>query len=177
MQIQGDGRVKIEAALGRPVTLLWTGNPAQGLRFRAADLGLVPFSFLWFGFAIFWEYSAVSGGTPLFFRLWGVPFLLVGLYISLGRFFVDAYIRAHTTYGVTSNEAFIVRDGAFPSVTTYNLRGMGPVEMRQGPNGTGSLIFGPRPMYGWRAWQASTTDFIGIADVARVYRLVTGQTA
>ncbi len=99
MQIQGDGRVKIEAALGRPVTLLWTGNPAQGLRFRAADLGLVPFSFLWFGFAIFWEYSAVSGGTPLFFRLWGVPFLLVGLYISLGRFFVDArtYERTRLT--------------------------------------------------------------------------------
>jgi len=46
---------------------------------------------LWAGFAIFWERSAIRDGDP--FHLVGVPFVVVGLYIVMGRFLVDAWRR------------------------------------------------------------------------------------
>ena len=69
---------------------------------RASDAFAIPFGLLWCGFAIFWEWSVVSGGrAPWFFELWGVPFVAVGLYLVFGRFIADAYQRGRTVYGIT----------------------------------------------------------------------------
>ena len=48
--------------------------------------------------------------APLIFKLWGIPFLVVGFYISIGRFFLDARARAQRFYGVT-NLRIIIIDG------------------------------------------------------------------
>src|ERR1043165_109328 len=77
--------------------LLWTGRPKGGVLFRKSDIFVIPFSILWGGFAIFWEIMAASG--PFFFWLWGIPFVIVGLYLMIGRFFYDAKKREATVYG------------------------------------------------------------------------------
>src|SRR6185295_3995125 len=68
----------IRRELGGAEQLLWSGRPSQGLVLRAMDVVLIPFSIMWGGFAIFWETIALISGAPLFFALWGVPFVLVG---------------------------------------------------------------------------------------------------
>src|SRR5205809_7881260 len=98
---------EIERELSSGERLLWSGQPRRGFRLRSSDAFVIPFSLLWCGFAIFWETSVITKGAPFLFRLWGIPFVLVGLYIVFGRFIVDARTRERTFYGITSRELFL----------------------------------------------------------------------
>ena len=69
---------EIESLLGKDERLLWSGKPASGVMFHLSDIYLIPFSLLWGGFAIFWESAALTTSAPLLFKLWGIPFVLVG---------------------------------------------------------------------------------------------------
>ncbi len=81
--------------------IIWQGRPEKGHIFCKYDFYMVPFSLLWGGFAIFWEASVIASGGPFFFKLWGIPFVLVGLYMIVGRFFVQQYMRGRTRYAIT----------------------------------------------------------------------------
>ena len=81
----------------------WSGQPKQGLLLRGGDALLIPFSLMWGGIAFFWNATVWFGlgepgrgaGQPMdwFFRLWGLPFLVVGLFIFAGRFWHDAWLH------------------------------------------------------------------------------------
>lgn len=78
--------VEIQKYLESGEEALWTGQPHQGLMFHAGDILLIPLSLFWGGGVLYWEYMALTTGAPLFFVLWGIPFLLVGIYLVVGRF-------------------------------------------------------------------------------------------
>jgi hypothetical protein len=101
--------------------ILWSGRPAQGLLFTGRDTVLIPFMFG--AFAVFWESMVLTQqNAPGFFMLWGVPFVLIGLYLIVGRFLLDAWIRAGTDYAVTNKRILIPAPGrsanSRPSVST-----------------------------------------------------------
>lgn len=98
----------LQFPLERGERQLWAGAPRQGVVLRAADVFMIPFSLFWAGFAVFWEVMAFRTGGPFFFRLFGLPFVAVGLYITVGRFLIDARRRARTSYVVTSNRVVII---------------------------------------------------------------------
>ena len=134
--------------------LLWAGRPRGGVRLRAQDVFLIPFSLFWGGFAIFWEYSVSTmtaharGPVPVIFPLFGVPFVCVGLYLIFGRFFVDAKGRERTYYGVTNERAIIIR-GLFSRQTkSLQLRAVADVSLSQRTDGSGTITFGQAPMFG-----------------------------
>lgn len=78
----------IKQELGPDEQLLWWGKPEGGFALHPNDAFLIPFSLLWGGLAIFWELQVVKAQTPIFFVIWGIPFVLVGIYLILGRFLV-----------------------------------------------------------------------------------------
>ena len=123
--------------------LLWSGSPRQGLRFRASDLVVIPFSLMWGGFAFFWEYTVVSSQkASVFFMLWGVPFVLIGLYLIVGRFFVDAWQRGQTRYGLTDERALILSGVLTREVKSLSLRNLEGISMNQRSDGSGGIRFG-----------------------------------
>ena len=100
---------RLGSLMGNAELLLWSGRPPRGLLLRTMDFFLIPFSLFWCGFALFWESTVFAMHAPFFFKLWGLPFVAVGLYFVVGRFFVDAWIRGRTLYAVTNERVIIAR--------------------------------------------------------------------
>jgi len=123
--------------------LIWTGKPKAGIVFRGSDLFLIPFSLLWCGFTLFWEAKVINTGAPLLFKLWGIPFVLVGLYLTIGRFFADAKKRANTIYGITQDR-IIIKSGIFSStVKSLNIRTLSDITLDQKADNSGTITLGP----------------------------------
>src|SRR5262252_3937643 len=137
-----DARHALQRELGPQEKLLWASQPRQGILLRSSDALLIPFSLVWAGFAVFWEASVVRTGAPFFFTLWGVPFVLVGIYIVLGRFFVDARQRRHTVYGVTNQRIVIVAGLFGRSVQSLALNALPGLSLNERASGQGTISFG-----------------------------------
>src|SRR5436309_1433909 len=72
-------------------------------------------------------------------KLFGLPFVAIGLFMIVGRFFADAERRAHTLYGVTSNRVFIVT-GRGKTVASYPLAQIPGITTTEGRDGFGSVL-------------------------------------
>ena len=132
----------IQLPLERGEKLLWSGVPRQGLVLRASDALMIPFSILWAGFAVFWEHGVITSGAPLFMRIWGIPFVVVGAYVMIGRFVHDAWRRSGTTYAVTTERVIIAASGPFASLKSLNLGTLTDVILTERPDGSGTIAFG-----------------------------------
>jgi hypothetical protein len=170
--------VSVQFPLDRGERQLWAGQPRKGIVFRPADLFMIPFSLLWGGFAVFWEVTAVSNGAPLFFALFGVPFVLVALYITIGRFLVDSLRRSRTSYAVTSDRVIISSGLLAPNTKTLNLRTLSDITLQERRDGTGTITFGPThpfaALHAGTSWPGvpQTPSFEMIADAHRVYDIL-----
>jgi Bacterial PH domain len=139
----------IERELGSSERLLWKGRPRTGLRLRGSDALLIPFSLVWAGFACFAAFAAFLSPKANPGALFTVPFALIGLYIVIGRFFVDAKIRQNTEYAVTNRRAIIV-SGLFGRKTrSINLQSTPEIALTEKADRSGTITFGTPAPYGW----------------------------
>jgi hypothetical protein len=125
--------------------ILWSGRPAQGLRLTPADALLIPFSIVWCAFVTFWEAAVIAVNAPLLFKLWGVPFILVGLYLLAGRFCIDAWLRERTRYAVTNRRILITRSGRFAALVALDRDKLPVIEVQERRDGHGTITFGQAP--------------------------------
>jgi hypothetical protein len=143
--------------------------------FRATDVFLIPFSLMWGGFAVFWEAMVLKSDGPVFMKLWGIPFVLVGLNLVVGRFFHDAWRRSRTTYAVTTERVVILSGG---SEKTLPLRTLAEFTITARGDGSGSITFGSSPSGAWSSMGPSWPGvpqvpvFENIADVRTVHELI-----
>ena len=136
----GSAEAVIRAKLDDGEQLVWSGQPRQGVFLQPTDAVFIPVSLLWGGFAFYWEYMVVSTHQFWVLQLWGIPFVLIGLYLVVGRFFADAYMRSRTYYGLTDKRVIIMRGAAVQSIALSDLK---DVVLAQTSGRSGTLVFGP----------------------------------
>jgi hypothetical protein len=137
----------VEIELGKTEKLLWSGRPPTGIMFRSSDALMVPFSIMWGGFAIFWEVSVLRSNAPFFFGIWGIPFVLMGLYMIAGRFYVDAKQRENTWYGITNDRIIILTGYLKRNIKSLNLQTLTDVSLTEHTGHRGTITFGPTPPF------------------------------
>ncbi len=151
----------VESELSDNEKLIWSGRPRQGIVFRSSDIFMVPFSLLWGGFAIFWEATAiwmifkslnsdkVLPFPALIFPLFGLPFVIIGLYLIFGRFIHDSKRREKTFYGV-SDQRIIIVSGIFSrNVKSLNLKTMTDISLTEKSDRSGTITFGRNNPFSW----------------------------
>lgn len=159
-------------------TLLWTGMPVQGWVFTLSDWFAIPFSLIWGGFVIFWNVGVWTNNAPFFFKLWGLPFLAIGLFMMVGRFILDRWNRSRTHYAVT-NQRVLISEKNGAHIRSFPINGLPSVEMTEAAGAAGSIRFGPQSVaaqagFQMRNWPGggNTSEFFRIADVRKVYDLI-----
>lgn len=123
--------------------IIWSGKPMEGRLFNKNDLFLIPFSIMFLGFAIFWESSVIfEVGAPVFFMLWGIPFILMGLYMVFGRFFYKSYLKRHTYYYVTNKRVIILKDTSNRKIEAEYIDSLPSISKDVKGDGSGTITFG-----------------------------------
>jgi len=177
-----DSTVENELRAGE--RLLWKGRPRSGIKLRGSDVFLIPFSLLWGGFAIFWEASVlthVPGNTPiaLLFPLFGVPFVLLGLYLIFGRFLVDAKRRERTEYALTNQRAIIATGVFGRKIRSIDYRLIPDTTITEKSDMSGTIAFGEsaQPSWGMQrgpfpGMEPHPSAFEMIENVRNVYEII-----
>ncbi|MGX5682520.1 hypothetical protein [Schumannella luteola] len=167
-----EDRAAIEPYLIPGERLLWAGRPDPSKHFSANDLYTVPFSIVWFGFTIFWTALAATSKAPFPFLFFGLVFVAVGIYFTVGRFVVKATRKKSTRYGVTTGRLLAVRPG---SVDEASLRGLPAMSTVTARSGHVSVVVNPPTGVQnrrYRVYENSGLDFLtrgssfGFFDVA-----------
>jgi len=170
--------------------ILWSGQPKQGIALTGRDAYLIPFSLLWGGFAIFWNVGVWSfpdtgDGPDWFFRLWGLPFLVAGLYLIVGRFFHDAAIRKSLRYAVTDQRILVRRGTRSSKLTSLDVHRLPMLELSEFGDGSGTITFdssgggtfgsGRNGFDWWVPSLRSSAQFFRIDNPRSVYDLIRNQ--
>ena len=172
-----------------PITLLpdekvlWEGRPGQGLLLQPNDAFLIPFSLFWTGSVFRMAIPLTPGRAPSTFDLFLLLFMAFGIYLTVGRFFADAWIRSRMVYLVTNERVIIVTGRG--KVTSLDIKRLPALEFRRRFGDRGTIRFGAgrgltslfanRGLSSWQPSSDPTPQFLNIADARMVYDLVQAQ--
>jgi hypothetical protein len=167
----------LKSRLGPGERLIWWDQPRRGIVLRMIDFYLIPFSLVFFSFAIFYTGMMLTfPNAPSSARLMGIGLVAFGIYALIGRFFHDAWRRGRLAYGLTDDRVLIATPDRCRSLAIDNL---GEINMEEFGNGEGSIAFGREPFFAfysksWRRWtgKPSVPTLERIADADRVFAAI-----
>ena len=106
-------------------------------------------------------------------------FLCFGLFMFMGRFFFDAWLRSRTRYALTDTRALIDRAAPFSSFSAVRLDRTPEIQIRERGHGRGTIRFGAsispfaRGNFGtWSPALDPTPQFLAIDNARNVFDLV-----
>lgn len=165
--------------------VLWSGTPKPGPLFQGRDWVNLPFGCVFTGFALFWTTMAFvftrAASTPapfrIFFPLFGVPFILAGLWVMFGSVVARSIRGRKTAYAITERRLITVVEGGNRSVTSIDLERILSTTLTEGKDGVGSISYSisSRDMDRLRNRSRLTDTMSGMSldsvqDAASVYR-------
>lgn len=109
-------------------------------------------------------------GAGFFFALFGVPFVLVGLWLLAGHWFYDAYKRKRARYALTDKRALIARSMFGRRMESYPIDAKSPIELVSGTLDT--VNFAQRVYRGKNGINVVKIGFRYIADGQEVFNLL-----
>ncbi len=131
--------------------IIWKGKPNSKVLFTSSDIFLVPFSLLWGGFAIFGESMVL--GVGLFsdkapavaiipFALFGIPFVLAGLYLIFGRFIYKKKKKERTIYAVTNKRILAITNMFGKNIQAEYIDKIPSINISEKNDGNGTIKLG-----------------------------------
>lgn len=125
--------------------ILWTGRPDP-----AHDSVRIPFPtrifmIFWLGFAVFWTVTATSAGG--LFGLFGVPFVLIGLYMNFGYRITGRKRKEGIRYAITDRRVLIASDGRDPFFHNFAVTPYLSIFCHSGRDGYGTVYLGADPAF------------------------------
>ena len=91
-----DGWDQIGPLLRPDERVLWSGRPDPARNLNGKDAFLIPFTLLWGGFPVFREVEVIRSRAPPGMAIFGLFFVLLGLYFIAGRFILKHRQKALT---------------------------------------------------------------------------------
>ena len=161
--------------------LVWWDAPKQGLLFTRRDYLLVPFSLVWAGIAVPATTNAFLRQHDIFSLAFAAVFGLTGIYFSVGRFALDAFLRRNMIYGLTGRRILILRGWPFAAFSSVDLDDLPAMAIELGRGGCGTIRFddstgyqywtggGGRGVSGWTPALSDVPQLLGIVDAKHVY--------
>jgi len=116
--------------------------------------------------------------------LWGIPFVIIGLYLIVGRFFHKSYRKKHTYYFVTNQRVIILTDTGRKKISAAFIEQVPAINKTNASNGQGTLRFGNTTIMDTYYGNSGLEFFAGmyganpaptfydVPDVDHVYQLV-----
>jgi len=141
ISITNDVDDRIRRELSDDEVLLWHGRPRQGLFLCWSEWLRFPQNLLLLALPIIWEASALTSDAPTEFRIVGAVFIGVGLTLSVGRLWGDAYERSRTCYGITDRRVIIVWGMLSQAVRSIPFEIVTDVRVRGDVDGTSTITF------------------------------------
>jgi hypothetical protein len=168
--------------------LVWAAQPLPRV-FRRQSIGIVLFGIPWTAFAIFWMTTAAWGvwghggynhagsnlpGPFVFFPLFGLPFVLIGLGMLSSPFWLSRQAR-RTVYVLSDQRAIVITGkalGGGVTVQSFEPDRLTSMERSQRADGSGDLVFESFVQRQGRGSNTIRRGFIGIENVKQVEELI-----
>jgi hypothetical protein len=168
---------QVDAELQPGEKLVWADQPLPEWVGRQAMIPVL-FGIPWTAFAVFWVFSAAGGvgkgpKPPIFFPLFGVPFILIGIGMLTSPFWLRRK-AGRTVYAVTNQRAIIIEGRVFGGVNVQSFMPDRLTAMirNQRADGNGDLIFERYQNPFGRNTSTVTRGFMGVRRVREVEDLI-----
>lgn len=122
--------------------LIWSGRPRQGIFLRPNDSIILPFAGLWCVMAVTGLILAVFSTSPLISLALSIVPAIVGFYLAVGRFRVDANIRKNTAYFLTNQRVIFLTSEGASGFKFIELAKLPEPKIDVGRDGYDSIYFG-----------------------------------
>jgi hypothetical protein len=180
MELTPQLQTLVDSELQSGESITWMDQPLPN-RMARSMIPIVLIGIPFTAFAIFWTVGAAEGasaahapGPFMFFPLFGIPFIIVGLGMLSSPFWV-ARAAKNSVYVLTNRRAIIFKAGWYGSVSvrSFEAQALTDLQRNQNADGSGDLIFAQdirRDSEGHR--HSTNIGFLAIRDVKSVEAMV-----